>query len=199
MKRSLALALVATIAHAQDPDELSEALKKAKTHAACAAPWRQAKKTFPTAYVRGASIEAADCTRRVMNAALDKVLVPLKKTEPERFKRGMELQRHFNEAVKAYCGRWDAWYERCCATCSYTEAPECEMDFHAARLAQIAEHLEGKPPADAAPPSRARTQDFAGFAAEWCSFTTSVEGCVARVLGGIEAKQRDDGAALSCR
>jgi hypothetical protein len=183
------------LAQAPDPDEVSAGLAKAKSVEKCAAIYAPAKRSFPTAYIRGTSTEAADCTRRVMNAELDRVLVPLKKADAVRFKLGMEAQKFFNEAVKRYCGRWEKYYGECCATCSYTEEPECEMDFHAARL-QVVNAV----PADAAAGKRERVvKEFGEFAKAWCQFVgDSAESCPARILGVLEAKQRDDGRELRC-
>ncbi|MFT3710065.1 MAG: hypothetical protein QM817_20725 [Archangium sp.] len=180
-----------------DPDEVSAGLAKAKTVEKCVAIYRPAKKQFPTAYIRGTSTEAADCTRRVMNAELDKVLVPLKKSDATRFKLGMDAQRFFNEGVKRYCGRWEKYYADCCATCSYTEEPECEMDFHAARLL-----LVSSVPTDGIESAKRERvpKEFTEFAKAWCQFVGDAsDTCPSRVLGVLESKQRDDGKELTCR
>ncbi|MFO0600908.1 MAG: hypothetical protein U0228_36700 [Myxococcaceae bacterium] len=191
----LVVVMTAGSALAQDFPEFADA----KTIEQCVKLYRSEKKQAPTAVVRGLSTEAADCTRRVMNARLDVLLVPWKKSDATKFKQGMEAQKLFNQAVKGYCSRWERWYADCCSTCSYTEEPECEMDFHAARFAQVDAVLSKKPLADAPAPTRARTQDFAAFAKAWCALLAEGEGCEARVLGGLEAGQRDDGRELSCR
>jgi hypothetical protein len=201
----LALALgLAFPAAAQDPDEVIDALSLAKTIDACFAKYAPAKKTFPTALIRGTSMGAESCTRRVMNVEVDKILVPLKQAQPALFKRGMEAQKRFNEAVKAYCGRWEPYYEKCCSTCSFTEQPECGMAFHAARVLQVHEAIAGTAPAEVKAPSRPRTSLFETYATEWCSFLSEKgvavdASCSARILNALAARQSDDGAELRCR
>ncbi|MBL8913260.1 MAG: hypothetical protein JNM17_21365 [Archangium sp.] len=187
------VALVAVLL-SQDPDAVSGGLARAKTVEKCVSIYTPAKKTFPTAYIRGVSVEAADCTRRVMNAELDTVLVPLKKSDAPRFKLGMQAQASFNTAVKKYCGRWERWYADCCSTCSFTEQPECEMDFHAARLTLL------KAVGDEGAAKRERTtKDFSEFATQWCQFLGDTsDTCASRVLGVLEHGQRDDGRELKC-
>ncbi len=192
------------LALAQDPDEVGEQLARAKKIDACWAAYLPARKVFPTAYLRGTSTDAATCTRRVMNREIDALLLPLKKSGPALFKRGMDAQREFNDAVKRYCGRWSAWYGQCCATCSYTEEPECEMDFHGARVKQVQAAIAKSAPAEVSAPTRPRTSEFTAYATEWCAFLgehgVAVDAqCGARVLGALEQGQRDKGAELSCK
>lgn len=189
------LVILVAVLLSQDPDVVSARLAKADTIAKCVSAYTPAKKTFPTAYIRGVSVEAADCTRRVMNAELDLVLVPLKKSDAARFKLGMQAQASFNTGVKKYCGRWERWYGECCSTCSFTEQPECEMDFHAARLTLVkAVGDEG-----VAPKRERITKEFSEFARQWCQFLGDAsETCPTRALGVLEHGQRDDGRELKC-
>lgn len=200
------LAVVSLQARAdEDDDELMAPFKRARTVGACVAQWKRLEAMgLPTAYVRGASGEAAQCTRRVMNAEVDRLIVPLKKSQPALFRRGMDVQRLFNEAVKTYCGRWDAWYEKCCVTCSYTEQPACEEAFHGTRVKQAQAALARTGPVEQKAATRAKTADFEAYAREWCGFLGDAhvavdDACVGRVLGQLEAEQPDDGRALSCR
>jgi hypothetical protein len=187
--------LALLLSQALDPDEVSAGLSRAKSVEACAALYAPARKSFPTAIIRGVSTDAAACTRRVMNAELDGVLLPLKKRDEPKFRLGMDAQRAFNEGVKRYCGRWEKYYADCCATCGYTEHPECEMDFHAARLTV----LKTVPEVEAAKGERL-VKEFGAFAAAWCQFLgDGSAACPKRVLGALEAKQRDDGKELKCR
>jgi hypothetical protein len=187
--RWLLLLLVPLVARAEE-----DPFQGANTFAQCAEVYLPAKKEMPTAYLRGFSVDYAACTRRVMNAELDTVLLPLKTTDPAKFKLGMDSQRRFNEAVKRYCGRWSAWYADCCSTCSYTEAPECEADFHAARV-----RLQALPLGDGAAKRSRVPAEFGEFAKQWCQFSGGDDACAGRVLATLEANQRDDGRALSCK
>lgn len=194
--------VIALVVAQPDPDEVSASLKRARTIEACRLAYGPAKDTYPTAFIRGVSAEAEQCTRRVMNAKVDELLLPLKSSSPEAFKQGMEVQRLFNVAVASYCGRWAKYYEACCVTCSFTEQPECGMAFHEVRVKQVSEFLSKKLVSPAPPPQRKPTAAFQPFAAAWCSMLAGQGvlslSCEADVLGGIEAGQSDDGAALSC-
>lgn len=188
---------------APDPDEVSAKLSRGKTIDSCLKAYGPARRTFPAAYLRGINMEAETCTKRVMNVTVDQVLVPLKKTDTVRFKLGMDAQRSFNEAVKRYCGRWEPYYERCCSTCSFTESSECAMDFHSVRTKQVEDALAKKVPPESPAAARVRTNEFESYAITWCAFLTetgfAVDGtCVSRVLGALEAGQRDDGAEKKC-
>lgn len=189
MRWWLLVALVPFVARAED-----EEFRNAKTLAQCAEVYLPGKQQMPAAYVRSFSLDYAACTWRVMNVELDKVLVPLKKSDAAKFKLGMDTQRLFNEAVKRYCGRWNAWYAECCSTCSYTEEPECEADFHAARV-----WLQARPLSEGAAKRPRTSAEFGEFAKSWCQFTGGDAACAGRVLATLESKQRDDGRELSCK
>lgn len=194
--------LIALVVAQPDPDEVSASLKRARTIEACRLAYGPAKDTYPTSYIRGVSAEAEQCTRRVMNAKVDELLLPLKKSNAEAFKQGMEVQRLFNVAIESYCGRWSKYYEACCVTCSYTEQPECGMAFHEVRVKQVSEFLSKKLVSPAPMAKRKTTAVFQPFAAAWCAMLAGQGvlslSCEADVLGGLEAGQSDDGAALSC-
>ena len=193
---------IALVVAQPDPDEVSTSLKRARTIEACRLAYGPAKDTYPTSSIRGVSAEAEQCTKRVMNAKVDELLLPLKSSNAEAFKQGMEVQRLFNVAVASYCGRWAKYYEACCVTCSFTEQPECGMAFHEVRVKQVSEFLSKKLVAPALPAKRKTTAVFQPFAAAWCAMLAGQGvlslSCEADVLGGLEAGQSDDGAALSC-
>lgn len=192
-----ALLLASTVsAQVDDPDA---EFAKANSIGACRKVYAAASKSMPTAAIRGISSSFSKCTKRVMNGEVDKVLRPLQKASIAKFKAGMTMQKSFNDAVQKYCGRWSKYYEKCCSTCSFNEQPECEADFHTARVALVKAEL-----ANASLPANAKTnenvsREFAAFATAWCAFTDMKLECNERVLSFISSSQRDDGNALSCR
>lgn len=175
--------LVSTLASAQDI-------------ASCRRAYFAEKKGMPTAAIRGFSADYAACTKRAMNVEVDRVLVPLKKADAERFKTGMALQKTFNEAVQRYCGRWSPYYEKCCSTCSFNEQPECEADFYSARVALVRSELSKNALPEGSVTNDVVKREFSDFASAWCARN---EDCTTRVLALISATQRDDGRALTCR
>lgn len=190
--------LIASTVFAQVDDPDAE-FAKATTIGACRKVYAAASKGMPTAAIRGISASFGKCTKRVMNGEVDRVLRPLQKPNIARFKSGMTMQKAFNDGVQKYCGRWSPYYEKCCSTCSFNEQPECEADFHTARVALVKAEL-----ANAALPPASKTnenvnREFASFATAWCTFTGGKDECSARVLSFISSSQRDDGRTLSCR
>lgn len=192
MIRATALvSLLAFSAFAQDDED---PFAGARTIDACRKIYATEGKGLPAAGMRYVSSQFAVCTKRVMNVEVDRVLLPLKKRDAEKFKGGMSTQKSFNEAVQRYCGRWSKYYEQCCSTCSFNEQPECEADFHSARVKMSKETLP-----EAGKVSEPVTRDFTEFATAFCTFTERKDDCPARVLTLITATQRDDGKALTCR
>ena len=55
----------------------------------------------PTFFSRGFHAVVEQCLTDAMNRELDRRLLPLKTADPVAFRREMELQKHFNEAVTA--------------------------------------------------------------------------------------------------
>ncbi len=174
---------------------LAQEFDDARTIDACRKVYAASSKNMPTAAMRGIGADYGRCTKRAMNAEVDRMLVPLKRSDAARFKAGMALQKTFNQAVQRYCGRWEPYYERCCSTCSFNEQPECEADFHAARVALARNEMKTN---DGTVSEPVKT-GFSAFAAAWCTFTAGNDDCSTRVLALITATQRDDGRQLTCR
>ncbi|MGV3621513.1 MAG: hypothetical protein ACO1OB_11885 [Archangium sp.] len=193
MIRSIALvvSLFSITAFAQDEED---PFVKAKTLDACRKIYATEGAGLPAAGMRWMSSQFAACTKRVMNVEVDRVLVPLKKTNTTKFKDGMAMQKLFNEAVQRYCGRWSPYYEKCCSTCSYNEQPECEADFHTARVKMSKETLP-----EAGKVAEPIGKEFTEFANAFCAFTERKDDCATRVLTLITVTQKDDGKALGCR
>lgn len=188
-------ALIVTLfAFSAFAEEEEDPFAKARTTDACRKIYAVEGKGLGAAGMRYVSSQFSSCTKRVMNVEVDRVLLPLKKTAVEKFKDGMAMQKLFNEAVQRYCGRWSKYYENCCSTCSFNEQPECEADFHSARVKMSKETLP-----EAGKTSEPVTKEFTEFANAFCAFTERKDDCVARVLTLISVTQKDSGKALGCR
>lgn len=185
---ALIAALFAAVSFAQEEDD---PFVDAKSIASCRKVYAAEREGLPSAGLRWLSTQFARCTRRVMNGELDRGLLPLKKSDAARFKAGMATQKAFNEAVQRYCGRWSTYYAQCCSTCSFNEQPECEADFHAARLGLLKD-LSTLPQGT---PRDAITREFTAFARLLCT----QDDCVPKVLAALTTAQPDDGRALTCR
>jgi hypothetical protein len=83
----------------------------------------------------------AQCTRRVMNAELDKRLLKLKRNNRKQFAAEMKLQKFYNQSTEATCARYEA-----CAEGPYFAqyASECRNRFHGYRAHQAALLNQGR-------------------------------------------------------
>ena len=87
-------------------------------------------KSPPTPVFRGIHHEAKDCTQKVMNKELDKILLPLKKNNPAKFKTAMAEQAKFNTFAREVEASWNKYYEKCCSTCGLEESSEDLMALY---------------------------------------------------------------------
>jgi hypothetical protein len=182
------------------------ALQRATTLEQCQRVYAKIKaQGLPTAFMRGLSTEAAGCTARAANRTIDELLLPLKAKQSPAFSVGMAAQREFNQAVKKTCSRWEGYYERCCSTCSFTEEPACETQFHLVRSAQVARAIAATPsPGSGEAQSKQLVTDFTAFANKWCELLKAIdvqvdEACAAHVLGELEAATPLRVAPTSCK
>lgn len=83
----------------------------------------------PTSARRALNTDAETCVKKMMDRKLDEVLLPLKKSDPDAFKKMMASQKMFNQSVQKYCGRWESYYQKCCSTCSFNEETKCKTDL----------------------------------------------------------------------
>lgn len=145
-------------------------------------------KDAPTAIRRGLNIEASACFSRSMNLALDKRLVPLKKSNPNQFKREMNLQKVFLKSIDKYCSRWETYYSKCCSSCSMNEVTDCQIDFYKWRSDQIP-----KDPNNIGQKKWGVTADafansaFVEFAKGYCEINESknIENCSANIISEL--------------
>jgi len=91
---------------------------------------KEMEKSPPTPVFRHIHWDAKECTKVVMNKELDKILIPLKKANPAKFKKAMAEQAKFNSFAKDLEATWDKYYEKCCSTCGFEEVSEELMTLY---------------------------------------------------------------------
>ena len=97
-----AAALVPLIAFAALAQDEEDPFAKARSIEACRKIYAAEGQGLGAAGMRFVSAQFSECTKRVMNVEVDRVLVPLKKSNAEKFKSGMAMQKSFNEAEQHF-------------------------------------------------------------------------------------------------